>query len=496
MSRYILALDQGTSSSRAVLFDRAGMAAASVSREFTQSYPRPGWVEHDPEDIWASQLACAREVLEAADAGARDVAAIGITNQRETTVVWDRDSGKPVCPAIVWQCRRTADLCEELRAVGLEPVIRERTGLVLDPYFSGTKIRWILANVAHARERAEAGELAFGTVDSWLIHRLTGGRLHVTDATNASRTMLFNLREGVWDEDLLEALRVPRAMMPEVVDSSAVIGETEPELLGEPIVIGGVAGDQQAALFGQGCFSAGEAKNTYGTGCFVLQHAGANVPASQTLLTTVASRLHGELAYALEGSVFIAGAAVQWLRDGLGLIQSAHEVEELAESVPSSEGVYVVPAFVGLGAPHWDMYARGAILGLTRGTTSGHIARATLESLAFQTRDVLEEMAKDTGRRLAELRVDGGATRNDLLMQIQADILGIPVLRAAQAETTAQGAAFLAGMAVGFWRDLDDVRRAVRFDRTFQPRMSADERETMYAGWHRAVERAKGWAAE
>lgn len=494
MARYILALDQGTSSSRAVLFDEEGRTVCARSREFPQHYPQPGWVEHEPDDIWRSQLEAARDTIAAAGVSPGDIAAIGITNQRETTVAWDRRTGKPAYRAIVWQCRRTADMCERLRADGLDAAIRQRTGLVVDAYFSGTKIAWLLERVPQARERAERGGLAFGTVDSWLLYRLTGGRVHATDATNASRTMLFNLHDGAWDPMLLDVFGVPAAALPEVVDSSGVVGETEPSLFGVPIPIAGIAGDQQAALFGQGCLRAGDAKNTYGTGCFVLQHAGSEAPLSEWLLTTVASRLAGSMAYALEGSVFVAGAAVQWLRDGLGLIRSAAEVEALAASVPSSEGVYVVPAFVGLGAPHWDMYARGAILGVTRGTTAAHLARATLESMAFQTRDVIEAMARGTGRRLEELRVDGGATRNDLLMQIQADLLGIPVARSSEPETTARGAAFLAGLAVGIWHSPEDVRQAARVDRVFEPRMSEDQRETLYAGWRRAVERAKGWA--
>ncbi len=494
MGRYILALDQGTSSSRAVLFDEEGRTVCARSREFPQHYPQPGWVEHDPEDIWRSQLEAARETIAAAGVSPRNIAGIGVTNQRETTVVWDRRTGEPAHRAIVWQCRRTADMCEQLRADGFETEIRRRTGLVVDAYFSGTKVAWILRRVPGALERAERGELAFGTVDSWLLYRLTGGRVHATDATNASRTMLFNLHEGTWDPVLLDALGVPAAALPEIVDSSGVMAETDPSLFGAAIPIAGVAGDQQAALFGQGCLRAGDAKNTYGTGCFVLQHVGSEAPFSESLLTTVASRLGGSMAYALEGSVFVAGAAVQWLRDGLRLIRSAAEVEALAASVPSSEGVYVVPAFVGLGAPHWDMYARGAILGVTRGTTAAHIARATLESMAFQTRDVIEAMERGGGRRLEELRVDGGATRNDLLMQIQADVLGIPVARSSEPETTARGAAFLAGLALGVWRSPDDVRKAASVDRVFEPRMSEDQRETLYAGWRRAVERAKGWA--
>ncbi|MCH8849649.1 MAG: glycerol kinase GlpK [Chloroflexi bacterium] len=496
MARYVLALDQGTSSSRAVLFDEEGAPFATEQREFPQIYPRPGWVEHDPNAIWSSQLEAARSVLRTADVAAEQVAAIGITSQRETTIVWERATGRPVANAIVWQCRRTADRCAELRRQGLEPLIRERTGLVIDAYFSATKVRWLLDHVADGQRRAEAGELVFGTVDTWLLFRLTGGRLHATDATNASRTMLFNLELGRWDDDLLRLFDIPAAMLPEVVDSSGVVAECEASLLGAAIPIAGIAGDQQAALFGQACFRRGEAKNTYGTGSFLLLHTGDEVMKTSNLLSTVASRLHGRLQYALEGSIFVSGAAVQWLRDGLQIIDSASDVEALAASVDSSDGVFVVPAFVGLGAPHWDPYARGAMLGITRGTTKAHIARATLEAIALQTRDVLEAMEAESGLHLAELRVDGGASRNELLMQLQADLIGRPVVRSAVAETTALGAAYLAGIGVGVWSGADDVAGRWRSDRTFEPEMADAQRDELYAGWRRAIERAKGWAID
>ena len=496
MARYVLALDQGTSSSRAVLFDEEGAPFATEQREFPQIYPRPGWVEHDPNAIWSSQLEAARSVLRTAGVAAEQVAAIGITSQRETTIVWERATGRPVANAIVWQCRRTADRCAELRRQGLEPLIRERTGLVIDAYFSATKVRWLLDHVADGQRRAEAGELVFGTVDTWLLFRLTGGRLHATDATNASRTMLFNLELGRWDDDLLRLFDIPAAMLPEVVDSSGVVAECEASLLGAAIPIAGIAGDQQAALFGQACFRRGEAKNTYGTGSFLLLHTGDEVMKTSNLLSTVASRLHGRLQYALEGSIFVSGAAVQWLRDGLQIIDSAADVEPLAASVESSDGVFVVPAFVGLGAPHWDPYARGAMLGITRGTTKAHIARATLEAIALQTRDVLEAMEAESGLHLAELRVDGGASRNELLMQLQADLIGRPVVRSAVAETTALGAAYLAGIGVGVWSGADDVAGRWRSDRTFEPKMAEAQRDELYAGWRRAIERAKGWAID
>ncbi|MEX2158122.1 MAG: glycerol kinase GlpK [Dehalococcoidia bacterium] len=495
MPKYVLALDQGTSSSRAVLYDEEGLAVATAQREFPQIYPQPGWVEHDPEAIWSSQLESAREAIATSGVAPGDIAAIGITNQRETAVVWERATGRPIANAIVWQCRRTAERCDELRAQGLEQRIRERTGLVIDAYFSATKVQWLLENVPGARAKAEAGELAFGTVDSWLIYRLTGGRVHATDATNASRTMFFNLRDGSWDDELLRIFNIPRSMLPDVVASSGVIAETDTSLLGASIPIAGVAGDQQAALFGQACFRQGDAKNTYGTGSFLLMHTGETPPSPRTLLATVASKLDGRLQYAVEGSIFVTGAAVQWLRDGLGLIESAEDVEQLAASVDTSDGVYLVPAFVGLGAPHWDPYARGTIVGLTRGSTRAHIARATLEAIAFETRDVLDAMEAETGVHLDALRADGGASRNDLLMQIQADVIGRPVVRSAVAETTALGAAYLAGLGVGVWKGLDDVAKRWRSDRTFEPRIAADERDAMYAGWQRAVERAKGWAS-
>jgi glycerol kinase len=494
MAHYILSLDQGTSSSRAVLFDESGRPVADAARPFPQLYPQPGWVEHDPEEIWQSQLEAARETLANARVGPREVDAIGITNQRETTIVWERDSGRPVYNAVVWQCRRTATMCEEMRQRGLEPRVRHKTGLIIDAYFSATKLRWILDNVPGVRERAERDELAFGTVDSWLVYRLTGGTAHVTDATNASRTMLYNIRDRRWDPELLSELDIPESLLPRVCASNAVVGPTEPSLLGAEIPIAGIAGDQQAALIGQCCFQPGTAKNTYGTGSFLLLNSGGKPPLSQDLLTTVALQLDDRVDYALEGSIFITGAAVQWLRDGLGIIESAAESETLAASVESSDGVYVVPAFVGLGAPHWDPYARGAVLGITRGTTRAHVARATLESIAFQTRDVVEAMERESGIALGELRVDGGAARNDLLMQLQADILGRPVVRAAVLETTALGAAFLAGLGAGVWKGPDELAGLWRADRAFEPHMADDEREALYAGWKRALERAKGWA--
>ncbi|HXK32592.1 MAG TPA: glycerol kinase GlpK [Dehalococcoidia bacterium] len=497
MSRFVLALDQGTSSSRAILFDHDGSPVAQVSREFPQIYPQPGWVSHDPEAIWSSQLDAARQLLAETHTAAGDIAAIGITNQRETTVVWDRATGRAINDAVVWQCRRTAPICEDLRARALEAEVRRRTGLVIDAYFSGTKVRWLLDNSGGGmQQRAEAGGLAFGTVDSWLIHKLTGGRAHVIDATNASRTMLYNLRDGDWDERMLAELHVPHAILPRIVDSSGVVAETDPSIFGGAIPIAGIAGDQQAALFGQGCWTAGSAKNTYGTGSFLLQHTGADAVESEAgLLTTVASRIAGTDTFALEGSIFITGAAIQWLRDGLGIIKSAAESETLAASVPSSDGVYVVPAFAGLGAPHWDMYARGTIVGITRGTTGAHIARATLESIALQTLDVVEAMERDTGIAIRELRADGGAVANSLLMQIQADVLQRPVVRSATAETTALGAAYLAGLASGFWRNTDEVASIWKSGGRFEPTMPAAERDALVAGWRRAVDRAKGWAS-
>ncbi len=497
MTKYILALDQGTTSSRAILFDRRGRPVAQAQKELTQIYPRPGWVEHDPDEIWESQLGVARRAMEVASVGAADVAAVGITNQRETTVVWDRETGRPVHNAIVWQCRRTASLCEALRRIGLGERVRAKTGLVLDPYFSGTKVRWLLDNVPGLADRAREGRLAFGTVDSWLIWNLTGGKVHATDVSNASRTMLFNILTLDWDEELLEALGVPRALLPEPRPSSGCFGETEPGLFGASIPISGVAGDQQAALFGQTCFEPGLGKNTYGTGCFMLMNTGPRpVFSSHGLITTVAWGLPDGVTYALEGSVFITGAAVQWLRDGLGLIASAAETEKLAAAVPYTGGVYLVPAFAGLGAPYWNSQARGLLIGLTRGTGRSHIVRATLESIAYQTRDVLEAMGADAGVDLQALRVDGGAVVNDFLMQFQADILGVPVERPVVSETTALGAAYLAGLATGFWRDREEIAGLWARDRVFGPSMAAADRDRLYRQWRRAVERSLGWAED
>jgi glycerol kinase len=494
MPDFVLALDQGTSSSRAILFDQAGNAVASAQQPFDQIYPQPGWVEHDPEEIWRTQLATAQDTLRQAKVEPSDVAAIGITNQRETTVIWNRH-GQPIANAIVWQDRRTALICEELKSAGREPLFRERTGLVIDPYFSGTKIKWLLDNIPSARQRAEAGELMFGTVDSWLIYRLAG--VHLTDYTNASRTLLYNIFEKRWDERLCEVLDVPSSILPTVRPSSGAFAETA--ALGGSIPVAGVGGDQQAALFGQAAFEPGMAKNTYGTGAFLLMNVGERRIASESLLTTIAWGFPGngedKVTYALEGSIFIAGAAVQWLRDELGIISTAAESEQLAGGVPDSNGVFVVPAFVGLGAPHWDPNARGAILGLTRGANKAHIARATLEAIGLQTRDVIEAVETDSGVALSELRVDGGAAANDLLLQIQADVLGRPVVRPAVLETTALGAAYLAGLAVGFWKDPADVSRNWRVDRRFEPQMTAQRREELNAGWKRAVDRAKAWAA-
>jgi len=495
MSRFILALDQGTTSSRAILFNHDGKVIAVAQKEFPQIYPQPGWVEHNPRDIWQSQLEVARTVLEKANANAYDIAAIGVTNQRETTLVWDRATGQPIYNAIVWQCRRTAPLCEQLRAEGFAPEVRSRTGLILDAYFSGTKVKWILDNVPGSRERARRGELAFGTVDTWLIWNLTEGRAHVTDVSNASRTLIYNIHTGDWDDTLLAKLDIPRAMLPQVLPSSARFGETT--LFGGSIPIAGVAGDQQAATFGQACFAPGNAKNTYGTGCFMLMNTGETAAESPGgLLTTVAWKLGADqpTVYALEGSVFVAGAAIQWLRDEMKLISSAAESEPIAQSIPDAGGVYVVPAFVGLGAPYWDGFARGIIVGLTRGSGRAQIVRATLESIAYQTRDLVETMGRDAHLKLEGLRVDGGAVVNNWLMQFQADILGVPVVRPAVTETTAIGAAYLAGLAVGYWPDTSEVTRNWAVDRIFTPSMSADQREALYAGWMKAVERAKGWA--
>ncbi|MEZ4333451.1 MAG: glycerol kinase GlpK [Myxococcota bacterium] len=494
MADFILALDQGTTSSRALLFDPAFAIRGLEQLEFEQHFRQPGWVEHDAEAIWRTQLTAARGALARAAVAGRDVAAIGITNQRETTVVWERATGRPIHPAIVWQSRQTAPLCEALREAGLEETIRERTGLLIDAYFSGTKARFILDAVQGAQARAEAGELCFGTIDTWLIYKLTGGRVFATEASNASRTLLFNIHTGDWDDRLLEALRIPRAMLPEVRDSVGSFGESDPEWLGHAIPIAGVAGDQQAALFGQGCLAPGQAKNTYGTGCFMLMNTGREAPRSQAgLVTTVAWRRARVLEYALEGSIFVAGSAIQWLRDGLGFVAHARETEALARSVPDTGGVYVVPAFVGLGAPYWDEQARGTIVGITRGTTRAHITRATLESIAYQTRDVMQAMAQDSGITPAVLRVDGGACENDFLMQFQADVLGIPVERPVLLEATALGAAALAGVGIGRVRDRAELDRQLGEPRTFDPRMGRDEREARYATWLRAVERSRGW---
>jgi glycerol kinase len=495
MARFVLALDQGTTSSRAILFDQRGAVVATDQHEFAQHFPKPGWVEHDPVEIWESQLRAARGVLLAARATAGDVAAIGITNQRETTVVWDRKTGQPLHRAIVWQSRQTADLCAELRSRGLEDEVRRRTGLVIDAYFSATKIRFILDAVPGAQARAERGELAFGTIDSWLLYQLTRGRVHATEPSNASRTMLYDIHALDWSERLLAELRIPRALLPEVRDSSGAFGETHPDWLGAPVPIAGMAGDQQAALFGQGCFTPGSAKNTYGTGCFLLMNTGDEAPTSKSgLVTTVAWGLGGRVEYALEGSIFVAGAAVQWLRDGLGLLDSADESEAAARSVEDTGGVYLVPAFVGLGAPYWDERARGTLVGVTRGTTRAHLIRATLEAIAYQSRDVVHCFEADAGLALDVLRVDGGACRNDFLMQFQADVLGVPVRRPPVLEVTALGAAALAGLAVGFWRDRGALAAAMGEGAVrFEPRMSADQREALYAGWKRAVERSRRW---
>jgi glycerol kinase len=496
MDDYILALDQGTTSSRAILFDRQAKVVAVAQQEFRQIYPQPGWVEHDPMEIWASQLDVAREAITTAGIAPSQIAAVGITNQRETTIVWDRATGIPIHNAIVWQCRRSAPLCDALKRGGWEPHVRERTGLVIDAYFSGTKIQWLLENVPGLRTRAERGEVCFGTVDSWLTFKLSGGKAWVTDYSNASRTMLFDIHRLAWDPDLCRALGVPMQMLPEVRPSSQVYGRTVAEFLGAEAPIAGIAGDQQASLFGQACFRPGMAKNTYGTGCFLLVHTGERPVASKTgLLTTIAaSPTEGRAEYALEGSIFITGAAIQWLRDGLQIIATSAESEQLAASVSDTGGVYFVPAFVGLGAPHWDMYARGAILGLTRGTTRAHLVRAALEAIAYQTREVLEAATSDAGLNLTELRVDGGATANNLLMQIQADILGTPVVRPVVKETTALGAAYLAGLAVGYWTGRGEIAQNWAADRRFLPSMDGARRDHLYAGWRRAVARAAGWA--
>ena len=497
MADYILALDQGTTSSRAILFDHGGRIVSTDQEEFPQIFPKPGWVEHDPEAIWRTQADTAKGALDKAGINASQVAAIGITNQRETTVVWDRETGAPLHNAIVWQCRRTASMCDRLRAEGWTEPIRKKTGLVIDAYFSGTKLAWLLDQVPGLREKAERGEALFGTIDSFLAWRLSAGQLHVSDVSNASRTMLFNIHTLDWDEDILAKLRIPRAMLPQVRPSSQVYGLADSALLGAEVPIAGAAGDQQAALFGQTCFAPGQAKNTYGTGCFLLMNTGGQAVASERgLLTTIGWQLSndGEIAYALEGSVFVAGAAIQWLRDGLGIIAQAADSEALASEVEDSGGVYFVPAFVGLGAPYWDAYARGTMVGLTRGTDRRHLARAALEAICYQSRDLLEAMAADSGIHLQSLRADGGAAGNDLLMQLQSDLLGVPVQRPAVTETTALGAAYLAGLAIGYWSGLEEIATQWRADAEFTPAMPPEQRDALYAGWQRAVERARNWA--
>jgi glycerol kinase len=490
--KYILALDQGTTSSRTIVFDQGGNIVATAQKEFRQIFPKPGWVEHDAKEIWATQLHTAKEAITQAGLTARDIAAIGITNQRETTVAWDRETGEPVHHAIVWQDRRTAAACDRLKARGLGPLIKRKTGLVVDAYFSGTKLEWLLKNVPGARAKAKAGRLAFGTVDSWLVWNLTSGRVHVTDPSNASRTMLFNLRTGDWDDELLKLFGVPGSVLPAVASSSEVYGETT--LLGGRIPIAGIAGDQQAALFGQACTEPGMVKNTYGTGCFMLMNTGTKPIASRNnLLTTVAWRIGKRTDYALEGSIFIAGAVVQWLRDGLGIIKSSSEVEALASQVTDPEGVYLVPAFAGLGAPHWDQYARGLLAGVTRGTTAAHIARAALEGIAFQVADVLRAMQADAKIKLKQLRVDGGASANNLLMQFQSNLLGVPVVRPKVTETTALGAAYLAGLAVGYWKDQKQIAAQWQVDRRFTSAMKPAQRKQLEAGWRKALDRSRRW---
>jgi glycerol kinase len=494
-NKYILALDQGTTSSRAMLFDHQGNIVSSAQKEFRQIYPQPGWVEHDPREIWSTQAGVAAEAVTRIGLNGSAIAAIGITNQRETTVVWDRETGQPVYNAIVWQDRRTAAFCDELKARGLEQKVRAKTGLPIDAYFSATKIRWILDNVAGAREKARQGKLAFGTIDTWLTWNLTQKDLHITDVTNASRTMLFNIHTLQWDEELLDALEIPRSMLPQVRSSSEVYGATRTPLFASEIPLAGIAGDQHAALFGQMCTEPGMVKNTYGTGCFLVMNTGAKpIESSNNLVTTIAWQIGDQVNYALEGSIFIGGAVVQWLRDGLGLIKSATEIEALARSVPHSDGVYLVPAFAGLGAPHWNARARGTLFGVTRGTTAAHLARAALDSIAYQSIDVLKAMEADSGIRIGELRVDGGAVANDLLMQFQADILGVDVVRPKVSETTALGAAYLAGLAVGYWKDVNELQSQWALDRRFSPALDqADVKQHMH-GWQRAVNAAKAWA--
>ncbi|MDR0551755.1 MAG: glycerol kinase GlpK [Spirochaetaceae bacterium] len=495
MSKYLIAIDQGTTSSRSIVFDKQGNIIQLAQKEFTQIFPKPGWVEHDPMEIWSSQLGVLTEAKLRAGVEAKDVAAIGITNQRETTVVWEKATGKPVYNAIVWQCRRTAEYCDSLKAKGFDKKIKAKTGLVVDAYFSGTKVRWILENVPGARAKAEKGELLFGNIDTWLVWNLTKGKVHVTDYSNASRTMLYNIHELKWDDEILKELNIPKAMLPEVKPSSCVYGNTDTEFLGGEVPIAGIAGDQQAALFGQCAFEPGKVKNTYGTGCFILMNTGTKAVESKNgLLTTIAWGLDGKVEYALEGSVFVAGAALQWLRDGLKVIESAPQSDIIAESVPDTGGVYVVPAFVGLGAPYWDQYARGTIVGLTRGTTREHFVRATSESLAYQSHDVIKAMEADAGVPIKAIGVDGGASKSNFLMQFQADILNTEVVRPKMVETTALGAVYLAGLAVGFYKDKNDILQNVAIDKTFKPAIQDTRRKELLAGWKEAVKRSLGWA--
>ncbi len=497
MAKYVMALDAGTTSNRCILFNEKGEMCSVAQKEFTQYFPKPGWVEHDANEIWSTQLGVAVEAMSKIGATAADIAAIGITNQRETAIVWDKETGEPVYHAIVWQCRRTSEYCDSLKAKGLTDTFREKTGLVIDAYFSGTKVKWILDNVEGAREKAEAGKLLFGTVETWLIWKMTKGKVHVTDYSNASRTMLFNIKDLTWDKEILAELDIPECMLPEAKPSSCVYGEADPSFFGGPIPIGGAAGDQQAALFGQTCFTAGEAKNTYGTGCFLLMNTGEKpVYSKNGLVTTIAWGLDGKVNYALEGSIFVAGAAVQWLRDEMRLVDSSPDSEYMATKVKDTNGCYVVPAFTGLGAPHWDQYARGTIVGLTRGVNKYHIIRATLESLAYQVNDVIAAMEADSGITLSALKVDGGACANNFLMQFQSDIINAPVNRPVCVETTAMGAAYLAGLAVGYWQNKEEVIKNWQIDKVFKPEMDADVRKTAIAGWNKAVKCSYGWAKE
>ena len=497
MAKYVMALDAGTTSNRCILFNEKGEMCSVAQKEFTQYFPKPGWVEHDAEEIWSTQLEVAQEAMKNLGVTAADIAAIGITNQRETTIVWDKNTGEPIHHAIVWQCRRTSEYCDSLKDKGLVDKIRSKTGLVIDAYFSGTKVRWLLENVPGAREKAERGELLFGTVETWLIWKLTKGKVHVTDYSNAARTMLFNINELKWDDEILAELNIPKSMLPEAKPSSCIYGEADPQFFGGPIKIGGAAGDQQAALFGQTCFTPGEAKNTYGTGCFLLMNTGEKpVFSNNGLVTTIAWGLDGKVEYALEGSIFVAGASIQWLRDEMRLVDSSPDSEYMARKVQDTNGCYVVPAFTGLGAPHWDQYARGTIVGITRGVNKYHIIRATLESMAYQVNDVLQAMKADSGINLAALKVDGGASANNLLMQMQADISGAPVNRPMCVETTAMGAAYLAGLAVGYWSSKEDVIKNWAIDRTFEPAIDEADRAARCKGWNKAVKCSYGWAKE